>query len=220
MAVGRSPQLVNELAIVEGVAYTALTDGLIAVAGDQTDAFVRGYIKDNGQSENGDLIADFEFEPSEYHPDADVTIIKPFLSAETTSGMQPTTWEIGKPLNSRDLYMYTLEITIKRTTYKLAAGFVQVQNDAIFDYLTRDDIGVLIQAFDNYILEQELVEAISGITWDSLPGKPIEFTPEAHTHANYVETSSLGTSAYVDVSYFEQLIINNACECTWTSTNW
>ena len=126
MTVRKYPDLINELAIIQGETYRQLTGGLITVDGDWSAGTPRGQIRNNLLGQGGTLIAAFEFESSVYDANTGKTTIKPFLQDEVTASLAATTWREGRTLNVRNTYVYDIEIELAGNVAKLAYGFVQV----------------------------------------------------------------------------------------------
>lgn len=120
------PDLIGDLSIIQGETYLQLTRGLIWIQGNWETGIPRGQIRDNLLEQNGVLLAEFEFEANAYDPDANKTIIKPYLAHEVTSSLPCTSCRPGGTPNGRNSYVYDIEISQGGRIAKLGFGYVHV----------------------------------------------------------------------------------------------
>ena len=124
------PDLINDLAIIQGEDYLELVNNdAIQLPGDLTDGIPTGQIRTDYLENGGILLASFSFEDSVYDEENDVTTIKPYLTNEQTSSLRITSFKAGKTPSLRNCYVYDFEIDLDGIKHKLAAGFVQVKGE-------------------------------------------------------------------------------------------
>jgi hypothetical protein len=126
MITRKYPDLVNELAVIQRETYRVLLGGLITVNGNWSDGSPRGFIRTDLISNGGELVGQFEFEPSLFDAVNNQTILNPFLPSTVTASLPITTWKDGQNFSSRNALVYDFEVELNGQVKKLAYGFLTV----------------------------------------------------------------------------------------------
>jgi hypothetical protein len=132
------PDLLGDLAIIQGESYRQLQGGKITLHGNWLDADLRGHLRTNFLNEGGEILAIFEFDPSTYDEVTDTTTLKPWIRHQYTQTIPKTQWKEGRLINTTNLYVYDIEAEKNDEVGKLAPGYAQVigevtDNSQIYD---------------------------------------------------------------------------------------
>jgi hypothetical protein len=126
MITRKYPDLIKELAVIQRETYRLLLGGLITVDGNWSNGSPRGFIRTDLIGNGGQLVGQFEFEPSVYDVENNQTILNPFLPSAVTASLPITSWKDGQKFSSRNALVYDFEIALNGQVKKLAYGFLTV----------------------------------------------------------------------------------------------
>jgi hypothetical protein len=222
MAREQYPNLIDELAIVQGETYKKLTlANIISFPGDVTTAELRGHIKTTYREQSGVLLAEFFFQPSVYNEDDDVTYIYPYLTEEQTFSLPGTfKYQSGREPNVKVNHIYDIEVILDDEVIKYSPGFVQVIGEITGKelpptypdpgvFLRTTDIGTTVQPYDEHtVIDPDYVQTEENYTTVE-KNKLADIEPGAEVNVNadwnavdgdaFIENKpNLGSAAFTD----------------------
>lgn len=212
MARERYPDLIDELAIVQGETYLKLVENnSIWFTGDVTNATLKGQIRRLHLEDEGELLTSFIFQTSIYNEAQNKTFIKPYLPANYTTFIPRTAkYRTGRDPNIKTNYIYDIELTLPGgEILKNAYGFVEVIGEVTNDEQIYDppivwngsvDHISLTESFglaDTYTVWGDAAETINLGTFQVKNADGVGIA-----EANYDPTTGILTFAYSDGNTF------------------
>jgi len=110
-----------DLAIEQGKTYNKL---VLKYPANLTVGIFKGQIRKTYYQDNGELLGEFEFETPIYEDTK--TIIKPFLTAETTENIPYTKFQGIGSVSIKNCWVYDIEHHHNLKVTPITRGFVQV----------------------------------------------------------------------------------------------
>lgn len=112
-----------DLAIEQGKTWNKL---VLRYPANLTTGLFKGQIRKNYYQDAGELLGEFEFETPIYDLGTGKTLIKPFLTAETTENIPYTKFQGIGSASIKNCWVYDIEHHNSNIVTPITRGFVQV----------------------------------------------------------------------------------------------
>lgn len=160
--------LVNDLAIIQGETYQALT---LTFPGDLTTWTPRGQIRTGLLEDAGTLLSEFAFATPIYDAETDTTAIYPTLTATQTANLPKTKWQGTGEYSRSGVYYYDVELESEGIVIKSKTAIVQVIGEVTGSGVPAPStLETFLTAQNNLSDLSDPEEAQSNLFPDGLPG--------------------------------------------------